>query len=92
MQPPVIVVPGITATSLRDQYPVDPERVWTPLSREFERISLHPEDQRYERTEPARVRADDIFSVVYAELIEELRHNLSPARDLPTPVFPFPYD
>ncbi|QQR69688.1 MAG: alpha/beta fold hydrolase [Alphaproteobacteria bacterium] len=89
---PVIVIPGITATYLRDEYTVPPEVVWSVTGKEFERSTLHPDDRRYEVKEPARVRADQVFEVAYRELIEELRHNLSPSADKPVPVYPFGYD
>lgn len=93
---PVIVIPGITATYLRDQYPLAPETLWTVLTKEFERITLHPDavlkDQPYEAREPARVMPDQVFEVAYKELVEELRHNLTPSYDMPVPVYPFGYD
>lgn len=94
VQNPVIVIPGITASQLRDEYPVDPERVWgaLPFQKKWDRVALHPDDLRYERDEPARVVADQLLGVAYGELVEELRHDLSPRADRPTPVFPFPYD
>jgi pimeloyl-ACP methyl ester carboxylesterase len=93
VQPPVIVVPGITATSLEDVYPVDPEEIWTAiLKKEYERISLHPDNVRYEAREPARVLPRTLFGIVYEDLILALRHDLSAHADRPTPVFAFPYD
>jgi pimeloyl-ACP methyl ester carboxylesterase len=92
---PVIFIPGIMGSALRDQYPIDPEAVWSPLKllvKAYERVTLHPSDTRYELIEPARVVADQVFGLVYSELVEELRHNLSPQADLPVPVFPFAYD
>ena len=90
---PVILVPGITATVLRDEYPVSPETVWSAvLKKEYERVALHPDLLRYEALEPARVRADQIFELAYREPVEELRHNLTQRSDAPVPVFPFPYD
>ena len=91
-QPPVIVIPGITATNLRDEYPVGPEGVWAMLGKDWDRVQLHPDDVRYEQREPARVRADTVFGYPYGGFIEDLRHDLSPAADRPVPVFPFPYD
>lgn len=91
-QNPVIVVPGITASSLRDEYPVDPETVWSVLSKQYERTALHPDNIRYERDEPARVVSDQLFELVYGELIKELRHDLTDRADQPTPVYPFAYD
>lgn len=89
---PVIVVPGITASYLRDEYPVPAEHVWKVIQKRYERIALHPDDLDYEAIEPARVRADQVFEVAYEELIEELRYNLSPSSDSPVPVFAFSYD
>ncbi len=92
MPNPVIVVPGITASCLRDEYDLEDARVWALTSRRYERVALHPDDTRYERDLPARVRADRVFGVPYHELIEDLRHDLSPTADRPTPVHPFAYD
>lgn len=92
---PVIFIAGIMGSALRDQYPVDPETVWSPfklLVKSYERVTLHPSDTRYELIEPARVTADQVFGIIYSEFIEELRHNLSPQADRPVPVFPFAYD
>lgn len=89
---PVIVVPGITATYLRDEYPLPPDNVWKVVSKDFDRITLHPNDLRYELREPARIRPGQIFEIAYAELVEELRENLSPRRERPVPVYPFGYD
>jgi pimeloyl-ACP methyl ester carboxylesterase len=92
-QPPVIVVPGITATTLSDYYPLPPEELWTAvLAKKYQRIALHPDDVRYEAVEPARVQPENVFALVYGDLIDALRHDLSEKRDLPTPVFGFAYD
>lgn len=92
LQNPVVVVPGITATELDDEYPVRTERLWDMLfERAYERIALHPDDLRYEAREPARVVTGRPFSV-YDDLVRSLRHELSPREDRPTPVFSFPYD
>jgi len=91
VQNPVIVIPGITASSLQDYYEVSPETVWGILKKDELRAALHPNDRRYELVEPARVEADALFKIVYGDLIEELRAELStPAT--PTPVYPFVYD
>lgn len=93
IQPPAIVVPGITATSLEDTYPIVPEEVWSAvINREYERIALHPDDPRYEALEPARVLPRTLFGLVYEDLLLALRHDLSRRVDRPTPVFAFPYD
>ena len=90
---PVIVIPGITASDLFDQYELPPEAVWTTMRRKrYDRITLHPADQRYELFEPARVRPGGPFPLVYGELVEELRDGLSEDRAGPVPVFPFGYD
>ena len=62
---PVIFLPGIMGSALRDQYPVEPETVWSPfklLIKAYDRITPHPSDTRYELQEPARVTADQVFS------------------------------
>jgi len=82
-------------SALRDEYPVSPETVWSPLKllvKAYDRITLHPSDPRFELQEPARVSADQVFDLVYGELIEELRHNLTSKADEPVPVYPFAYD
>jgi pimeloyl-ACP methyl ester carboxylesterase len=92
---PVIFIPGIKGSSLRDEYPVDPENLWSVARaalKLFERITLHPFNSRYEAQEPARVVQDQVFSLFYSEFIEELRHNLTMDPDEPVPVFPFAYD
>lgn len=89
---PVIVVPGITATYLYDEYPLPPEDIWKVIKKDYERITLHPNDLRYEVLEPARVKPGQIFEIAYQDLIEELRYNLASRQDEPVPVFPFGYD
>lgn len=92
---PVIFLPGIMGSALRDEYPVDPETVWSPLKllvKSYDRITTHPSNPSYELNEPARVTADQVFGLIYGEFIEELRHNLSPQSDQPVPVYPFAYD
>ena len=97
---PVIIVPAITATYLRDEYPLPPELLWTVLRKDYERAALHPDNpfdaakptRAYEATEPSRVQPDQLYEVAYSELISELRHNLREKEDLPVPVFAFAYD
>lgn len=98
---PVIVIPGITATYLRDEYPLPPEFVWTVLTKEYERSALHPDDlitklestsQAFEVAEPARVMPGQLYQIAYEELVKELRYNLREREDQPVPVFPFGYD
>ena len=89
---PTIVVPGITATYLKDEYAISPEFVWTVLTKNYERVILHPDDLRYEANEPARIQPDQLFEVAYQELIEELRFNLKDKEDQLVPVYPFCYD
>ena len=55
---PVIVVPGITASSLVDEYPMGKEEIWSAvLNKAFERLSMHPDNLEYEAIEPAQVSA-----------------------------------
>lgn len=92
---PVIFVPGIKGSALRDEYPVSPETVWSVAQaalKSYDRITLHPYDLRYELQEPARIGQDGVFKLFYGELIEELRHNLTEKPSAPVPVFPFAYD
>jgi len=92
---PVIFVAGIKGSALRDEYPVDPETVWSVLRavvKSYDRITLHPYNTRFEAQEPARVVRDQVFGMFYAEFIEELRHNLAMDPDEPVPVYPFAYD
>jgi pimeloyl-ACP methyl ester carboxylesterase len=91
LQNPVIIIPGITGSTLRDRYPLDPDTVWSVLRRDELRVALHPDDLRYELIEPALIEADAVFRLIYGDLTEELRTELSqPNR--PTPVYPFAYD
>lgn len=92
IQNPTIVVPGVTGTSLHDDYPLNTRDIWTMvLHREYQRIALHPDDPRYETVEPVHVYPGRLFAI-YNDLIEALRHDLSAKADNPTPVFAFPYD
>jgi pimeloyl-ACP methyl ester carboxylesterase len=91
-QNPVIVIPGITATDLVDDYPLKVDEIWTMVfNKSYDRVALHPDDLRYEAVEPAHVVAGQVFPI-YRDLIRALRHELSPRADQPTPVFAFPYD
>ena len=93
VQPPVIVVPGITATTLEDYYPVEPETLWSAvLHKDYPRLALHPANLRYEAVEPARVRPRNLYNIAYGDLVGALRHDLTKKADKPTPVFGFGYD
>lgn len=92
---PVVFLPGIMGSTLRDEYPVDPENVWSVLkaaTKSYERITLHPDNVQFELVEPARVARDQVFQLFYGEIIEELRHNLTQDPERPVPVYPFAYD
>jgi len=91
---PTIVVPGITATFLRDFYSLPPEHTWKvmPWTKDYDRIALHPDNLRYEAQEPALMRSDQIYEIAYGSLIEELKEGLIENLDEPVPVFPFGYD
>ncbi len=91
-QNPVIVIPGITASDLHDDYPLKSETLWSMVfNKDFEKVSLHPDDLRYEAVEPSHVYPGRVFEI-YNDLIKALRHELSMQADKPTPVFAFPYD
>jgi pimeloyl-ACP methyl ester carboxylesterase len=92
---PVIFLPGIMGSALRDEYPVSPENVWSVVkaaTKSYERITLHPDNLNYEVLEPARVVKDQVFELFYRDIIEELRHNLTLNPERPVPVYPFAYD
>jgi pimeloyl-ACP methyl ester carboxylesterase len=89
---PVIVVPGVTASYLDDRYQLPPETIWSVLTKKYERAALHPDNLRFEASEPAVVRGGQIFEIAYRELVEELRYNLKERDDWAVPVFPFGYD
>ena len=90
---PVIFIPGVTGSELRDEYDVPPTDVWTPVRhRRHARITLHPEHLAYEALEPARVVPGHVFELIYEELIEELRDDLGQTTSEPVPVYPFAYD
>lgn len=103
-QNPVILVPGIQASNLRDAYPVTPETVWdlslrSMLLKATERVTPHPYTaggsfaRYYELKGPSRVQPDHIFGMVYGEMVGSLRHQLADKPQLePVPVFPFAYD
>ena len=59
---------------------------------DFGRISLHPDNPRYEAREPARVTPGQVFEVAYEEIVEELRDGLSMKKNRPVPMYPFAYD
>ena len=64
VQNPVIVVPGITATSLVDDYPLNTDELWSMVvNKEYARIALHPDDLRYEAIEPAHVVPRQLFPI-----------------------------
>lgn len=90
-QRPVVVVPGILGSALRDGYPVGPRPVWGHMFPSLDRLGVHPEEP-WREPWPARVVPDGVLPGAYGELIEELRHDLSPAADRPTPVYAFGYD
>lgn len=92
MKPPVVVIPGITATVLRDLYPPKPDSVWTMTNKEWERVAMHPDDRGREERQPSRVLPDEGFSIPYDELVKELRHDLSSHADEPRPVYLWGYD
>jgi hypothetical protein len=89
---PVIIVPGITASYLRDHYVLPPDIVWSVLTKKYENIALHPDNYQYEAMQPSRVQPDQIFEIAYEEMINELRYNLRETDDQPVPVYPFGYD
>lgn len=91
---PSIVVPGITATNLHDQYELPPETVWSVLHKKYDRIIAHPNNLQYEARQPTRIVSEQLFGLAYEELIEELREDLPPQSDpgRQVPIYPWGYD
>jgi pimeloyl-ACP methyl ester carboxylesterase len=90
---PVIVVPGIKASGLEDYYPPEREILWSAVTtQQYERVAMHPDDLRFETMEPAQVRTSSPFALVYKDLIEALRYELTPDSRKPVPVFGLGYD
>ncbi|MGH7885648.1 MAG: hypothetical protein ACRENO_08145, partial [Thermodesulfobacteriota bacterium] len=72
-QNPVIVIPGITAIDLHDDYPLDTEKIWSMvLNKDYERVKLHPDNIKYEALEPSHIYPGRIFDI-YNDLIKALR-------------------
>jgi hypothetical protein len=89
---PVIFVPGVTATDLRDLYCFPPSKVWGLMTHDYDAVGLHPENQRYEGQLPSQITPDQIFEIAYKEMILDLRHDLTLKADKPVPVYIFGYD
>lgn len=102
VQPPVILVPGITGSVLRDVYPLPPQAVWDPGVfgvEAFERIAIHPESpapspekRLYEALGPSRVTASHGVRIVYGELLDLLRKDLAETGEPPVPAYFMAYD
>ena len=90
---PVIFVPGIKASGLDDYYPIERETLWSAVvNKQYDRLAMHPDDLRFEAMEPAMVRASAPLSIVYKDIIEALRYELTPDDRKAVPVFAFGYD
>lgn len=97
---PIIIVHAVTAGGLHDHYPMDAERVWSPLEmtfKDYERIQLYPYEKaprgsRFEAVEPAVIRPSEAFGLIYKDIVSELKHNLSYGPTPVQPVYPFVYD
>lgn len=90
---PVILLPGITASYLRDMYTLPPDLIWDPVfHKNYERATPHPENRRFEAILPAQVLPDQMFEIAYKEMLEEIRHELTLNPAQPVPVYPFGHD
>jgi len=92
---PVVVLPGITATTLADRYPLRPETIWDPVppaTKDYRRTMPHPENPLFEMFQPAMTGPERFAAIVYDEFVSELRANLGPDATTPAPVYPFVYD
>jgi len=79
---PVNSPSAVIATLLRDEYPLPPECMERFGKREYERATLHPEIAASSHL--AAESSDQIFEVVYRELIRNLRHDLR-INEIPVP-------
>ena len=62
---PTIFVPGWLGTTLEDEYRLPHEAVWSTLTRDFERATLHPDNLQFESIEPARVVPGQVHELGY---------------------------
>lgn len=92
-RPPVILVPGLKASGIEDYYPIERDTLWSAVvAKQYDRVAMHPDDLRFEAIEPAMVRSSAPFPVVYKDILEALRYELTPDARKPVPVFAFGYD
>src|SRR5687767_2426782 len=90
---PVVFVPGLKASGLDDYYPIERETLWSSVvSKAYDRVAMHPDDLRFEALEPAMVRPTAPLPMVYRDIIEALRYELTPDDRKAVPVFAFGYD
>lgn len=102
LPPPVVLVHAITGSVLRDEYPLPPEPVWDPgvfKVEAYDRIAIHPESPApspetpvYEALGPSRVAVSHTVRIVYGELIDLLRKDLSEKGEPVVPAYLFSYD
>ena len=50
---------------------------------------MHPNNLKVEAQQPASILADQVYEIVYKELIYELREELKDFADVDVPVYPF---
>lgn len=56
-QNPVFAIPGMTATNVVDDYPLNTNEIRTrAFNKEYERVAPDSDDMRFEAAEPTRVR------------------------------------
>ena len=74
---PVIFLPGIMGSALRDQYSVEPQTVWSPFKmfiKSYERITVHPSAERIGCVAPrAELPGHPTVREAFAREIAELR-------------------
>jgi pimeloyl-ACP methyl ester carboxylesterase len=92
---PIIFIPGIMGTSLSDHYPVDHQTAYNPvldkLTADFESIMLD-DNGEYDRNLDRLIFQNEVISLVYGEMIAELRENLPLDRGDFVKAYVFPYD
>lgn len=92
---PIIFVPGIMGTSLSDHYPLDHRTVYNPvidkLTSDFDPVMLDDYGE-YDRQLDRLICQNEVISLVYGEMISELRENLPLDQGEYVKVYVFPYD
>jgi pimeloyl-ACP methyl ester carboxylesterase len=92
---PIIFIPGIMGTSLSDHYPLDHQTVYhsalDKMMTDFDSVMLD-DNGEYDRQLDRLIYQNEVISLVYGEMIAELRENLPLDREECVKTYVFPYD